>query len=576
MSIELIKVPDIGGTEGVEVVEICVAVGDQIDAEQSLVVLESDKASMEVPSPMAGKVTAIEIANGDELSEGDVILTLEIVGLSDELNTAADTADTLPTPTPTPTPSPTPAPALEPEPELESEAATDLRSDEKNAVPRQDVSEQSSAPKIEVISVPDMGDAENIDVIEVCVRIGDMVTEGDSLIVLETDKASMEVPSPIAGRVVSLAAKEGTTASAGMEILQLELVNDPAAVTQLASSSKKPDDSFLDPMDTGSATTSQAANAVASATSSLPVEVNSPSDLVYAGPAVRRLAREVGLDIALIKGTGPRGRIIKDDLKLAIKEALTAMPATQPVSGIPAVPDIDFSKFGEVKLESLSKIHRATAQNMHRSWLNVPHVTQFDDANISDLEEFRQSLKAEAERRGVKITPLPFLLKACAAALRENPKFNASLHTSGHQLVYKQYVNIGIAVDTPLGLVVPVIRDVDKKSIWELAAETVEMAQKAKDRKLKIDDMQGGCFTVSSLGNIGGQGFTPIINVPEVAILGVSKLSVKPLWNGTEFVPAKMLPLSLSYDHRAINGGDAGRFLTYLTAILADIRRLAL
>ena len=574
MSIELIKVPDIGGTEGVEVVEICVAVGDQIEAEQSLVVLESDKASMEVPSPMAGKVTAIEIANGDELSEGDVILKLEIVGLSDELNTAADTADTLPTPTPTPTPTPASASALEPEPE--SEAATDLRSDEKNAVPLQGVSEQSSAPKIEVISVPDMGDAENIDVIEVCVRIGDMVTEGDSLIVLETDKASMEVPSPVAGRVISLAAKEGTTASAGMEILQLELVNDPAGVTQLASSSQKPDDSFQDPVDSGSATITQAANAVASVTSSLPVEGNSPSDLVYAGPAVRRLAREIGLDITLVKGTGPRGRIIKDDLKLYIKEALTAMPAKQPVAGIPAVPDIDFSKFGEVKLESLSKIHRATAQNMHRSWLNVPHVTQFDDANISDLEEFRQSLKAEAEQRGVKITPLPFLLKACAAALRENPKFNASLHTSGHQLVYKQYVNIGIAVDTPLGLVVPVIRDVDKKSIWELAAETVEMAQKAKDRKLKIDDMQGGCFTVSSLGNIGGQGFTPIINVPEVAILGVSKLSVKPLWNGTEFVPAKMLPLSLSYDHRAINGGDAGRFLTYLTAILADIRRLAL
>ncbi|MEH6556411.1 MAG: dihydrolipoyllysine-residue acetyltransferase [Oceanicoccus sp.] len=566
MSIELIKVPDIGGTEGVEVIEICVAVGDQVELEQSLVVLESDKASMEVPSPIAGTVTSIKISDGDELSEGDVILELDTGPVLDDVDIDAVRSEVL----------------LESESESESESeaepAIDFSISEKTTTPSPSAVDQSFEPKIEMISVPDMGDAENVDVIEVCVNIGDEVAEGDSLIVLETDKASMEVPSPVAGKVVSLAIQEGATASAGMEILQLELAKTPITATEVESSANSLDESVEAPVKSEPITTTQpapmSADVIVNSSSSGEKFLN--SDSVYAGPAVRRLAREIGLDITLVEGTGPRGRIVKDDLKLYIKKALTATPTTTATSGIPRIPDIDFGQFGDVKLESLSKIHRATAQNMHRSWLNVPHVTQFDDADISDLEEFRKSLKAEAEQRGVKITPLPFLLKACAAALRENPKFNASLHTDGQQLVYKQYVNIGIAVDTPLGLVVPVIRDVDKKSIWELAAETIRLAQKAKDRKLKIDDMQGGCFTISSLGSIGGQGFTPIVNTPEVAILGVSKLSVKPLWNGSEFVPAKMLPLSLSYDHRAINGGDAGRFLTYLTAVLADIRRLAL
>jgi pyruvate dehydrogenase E2 component (dihydrolipoamide acetyltransferase) len=556
VSIELIKVPDIGGSEGVEVIEICVAVGDQVEQEQSLVVLESDKASMEVPSPIAGTVTAINISDGDELSEGDVILELNTDAVLDDVSIDAVRPEVLS--------------------ESELEPAIDSSISEKNASLVPSAVAQSFVPKIEMISVPDMGDAENVDVIEVCVSIGDEVDEGDSLIVLETDKASMEVPSPVAGKVVSLTIHEGATASAGMEILQLELAKTPITATKVESSSNSSDESFAAPVKSEPITTNQPVSADAPHNSSPSGEKFLNSDSVYAGPAVRRLAREIGLDITLVRGTGPRGRIVKDDLKLYIKKALTAIPAAPVTSGIPSIPDIDFGQFGDIKLEPLSKIHRATAQNMHRSWLNVPHVTQFDDANISDLEEFRKSLKAEAEQRGVKITPLPFLLKACAAALRENPKFNASLHTDGQQLVYKQYVNIGIAVDTPLGLVVPVIRDVDKKSIWELAAETIELAQKAKDRKLKIGDMQGGCFTISSLGNIGGQGFTPIVNTPEVAILGVSKLSVKPLWNGSEFVPAKMLPLSLSYDHRAINGGDAGRFLTHLTAVLADIRRLAL
>ena len=297
---------------------------------------------------------------------------------------------------------------------------------------------------------------------------------------------------------------------------------------------------------------------------------------MYAGPAVRKLAREMGIDLSKVNGSGPRNRIQKDDIKSFVRDLIEKRGGTIGGSGIPAVPDIDYTQFGAIDIQPLSKLHKLTAANMHRSWLNVPHVTQFDDADISELEEFRAALKVESEKRGVKITPLPFLLKACALALKEHPKFNASLQSDGEHIVYKKYVHIGMAVDTPVGLVVPVIRDVDRKSIWELAAESAALAQQAKERKLKPADMQGGCFTISSLGGIGGLGFTPIINTPEVAILGVSRLTVKPVWDGNAFVPRKMLPLSLSYDHRAVNGADAGRFFTYLNELLADIRRLAL
>ena len=307
----------------------------------------------------------------------------------------------------------------------------------------------------------------------------------------------------------------------------------------------------------------------------LPVPT-SASD-VYAGPAVRKLAREMGIDLLRVAGSGPRGRVQKDDVKRFVKELMEGgAPGLVAGSGIPPIPPFDAAEFGEVDLQPLTKLHKLTAANMQRNWLNIPHVTQFDDADITDLEAFRTSLKGEAEKRGVKLTPLPFLLKACALALKANPKFNASLHSDGEQIVYKKYVHIGIAVDTPVGLVVPVIRDVDKKSIWELAAESAELAAKARDRKLKPAEMQGGCFSISSLGNIGGLGFTPIINAPEVAILAVSRLTVKPHWDGQQFVPRKMLPLSLSYDHRAVNGADAGRFFTQLNEVLADIRRLLL
>ena len=539
VSIETINVPDIGGGENVDVIEVCVNVGDRVESGDSLIVLETDKASMEVPAPKGGKVTSIAIKEGDTASEGTEILQLEV--------SATDSA---------PQPAESAAAKVEPTP-AEVPVSENSQADT-----------TSTSVSIEAINVPDIGGGESVDVIEVCVSAGDAVDEGDALIVLETDKASMEVPAPSAGKVVSLSIKEGDIASEGTEILQLEVESSGANVP--ATSSVTPAEAPTP------ATPPAPVSEPAAPVTRSPATATSEKRKVYAGPAVRLLARELGVDINEVIGTGPRKRIIKDDLKAFVKNAMTSKVATASGSGIPSIPDVDFSKFGEVTLEKMSKIQKITVNNMHRNWLNVPHVTQFDDVDISDLEDFRKTLKADAEQRGVKITPLPFLLKACAAALKEHPKFNASLHSDGEHVVYKHYVNIGMAVDTPAGLVVPVIKDVDKKSVWELAAETVELAAKAKNRKLTPAEMQGAGFTISSLGGIGGRGFTPIVNAPEVAILGISKLDIKPVWNGAEFVPRKILPLSLSYDHRAINGGDAGRFFTYLGSVLADIRLLVL
>jgi pyruvate dehydrogenase E2 component (dihydrolipoamide acetyltransferase) len=539
---EIVKVPDLGGADGVEVIEICVAVGDQVALEDSLVVLETDKASMEVPSPLAGTVLSINVSDGDSLSEGDVILEMET-------ETETETAAVSDAPVATET-------IAAPAPEVV-------------AAPAEPAPVTVSATSIEVVSVPDIGGAENVDVIEVCVSAGDEIAEGDSMVVLETDKSSMEVPAPMAGKVLSVAVKEGDVISEGGEILQIEVVASAAPVTAAVAA---PAESVAAAAPVASSGPVITEPAIAKA-----VPSKSTDSSIYAGPAVRRLAREMGVELTEVGGSGPRGRVSKDDLKSYVKTALTAAPTKGGSgAGIPAIPAIDFSQFGEITVEPLTKIHKLTAHNMQRNWLNVPHVTQFDDANITELEDFRKGLKAEAERRGLKITPMPFLVKACAKALSEHPKFNASLHEDGEQMVYKHYINIGIAVDTPAGLVVPVIRDADKKSIWALAAEIAELADKAKNRKLKPADMQGGCFSISSLGGIGGLGFTPIVNAPEVAILGVSRLTVKPLWNGSEFVPAKMLPLSLSYDHRAINGGDAGRFFTYLADVLGDIRKMVM
>ena len=549
MTIENIKVPDIGGGEGVEVIEICVAVGDTVNADDSLVVLESDKASMEVPSPVAGKILAIKLSLGDKVSEGDLILELE----TEAAVTAAPAATA----------------------EVEKPAA----SVESSPAPQSSSPvAQAAASSIQVVTVPDIGGAEGVDLIEVCVNVGDEVAEGDSLVVLETDKASMEIPSPFAGKVVSIAVAAGAKVSEGDTVMEIETLAVPVSASVKAPASVAAPAASADDI-----SAQETAKSSAPVIAEMPAQAvadpvaTAPSDqTIYAGPAVRKLAREFGVTLAKVSGTGPKGRIIKEDLQAFVKTTLAGNATGASGSAIPAIPAVDFSKFGEIELQPLSKLHKLTISNMQRSWLNVPHVTQFDEADITELESFRAGLKKEAEQRNIKLTPLPFIMQACAAALKEHPKFNASLHADGEQMVFKRYVHIGMAVDTPAGLVVPVIRDVDQKSIWQLSAEIAEMADKAKNRKLTPADMQGGCFTISSLGNIGGNGFTPIVNAPEVAILGVSRLAVKPAWDGEQFVPRKMLPLSLSYDHRAVNGADGGRFFTYLASLLSDVRRILL
>jgi pyruvate dehydrogenase E2 component (dihydrolipoamide acetyltransferase) len=452
----------------------------------------------------------------------------------------------------------------------------------------------------EQVIVPDIGGAEGAEVIELLVAVGDIVVLDQSLIVLESDKASMEIPSTLAGTVVEVLVKEGDQLAEGAPIVKIEVTeeaaaeapaeNEPAADDTKTPEGKSqspatepPDDAAKDDSGDDSEDAESSEIPPAKGDSPLPsaaVSVRTKAGeaaTFYAGPAVRKMARELGVQLGQVDGTGPQGRILKEDLQQFVKKALNEPSAAKAAGGaLPSVPEVDFSKFGDVDVTQRSKLDKLTAANMHRSWLNVPHVTQFDDADISDLEAFRATLKREAERRETKLSPLPFVLKACAVALRDNPKINSSLAQGGESLVYKQYIHIGMAVDTPAGLMVPVIRDVDRKSIWDLASEIAELAAKARDRKLTPAQMQGGCFTVSSLGNIGGNGFTPIVNTPEVAILGVSKAAIKPVWDGAEFAPRTLMPLALSYDHRVVNGGDGGRFLTQLVSLLGDIRQLSL
>ena len=631
MTKQIVSVPDIGGAEGVDVIEISVAVGDTVEQEQAIVVLETDKASMDIPCPVEGTVTGLKVNVGDKVSEGDALIEVDVAGAA---------AQATPEPAAAPAEQGPAAPAAASEvtvgvPEgaegaevieicvaegdeiAEGDSLIVLETDKasmevpapqagtvKSLIIKQgDTTAKgspilvlsvssgdapspapaapaaqpaaSAAPAEHSVTVPD--GAEDADVIEICVAVGDSVDEGDSLIVLETDKASMEVPAPQAGTVKSITINQGDKTVAGGEILVLEVVGAAPAAAAPA------------PTPTAEATAPAAAKPAPVAAAPAPAKdeativAASQSKDVYAGPAVRKFAREMAVELTQVTGSGDRGRVTKDDVKAYVKQVMTGQKAAPAAAsgatggaGIPAIPPVDFSQFGEIDMLPMSKIKKLTAANMSRNWLNIPHVTQFDDADITDLEAFRKSLKPEAEKRGVKLTPLPFLLKACAAALVAEPSFNVSMHHDGEHIVQKKYVNIGVAVDSPIGLVVPVIRDVDKKGLWELAAEFMEIIAKAREGKLGPKDMQGGCFTISSLGAMGGQGFTPIVNAPEVAILGVSKAEMKPKWNGSEFEPRNMLPLSLSYDHRAINGGDAGRFFTYLNSVIADVRRLLL
>ncbi|GAB3322185.1 dihydrolipoyllysine-residue acetyltransferase [Haliea atlantica] len=599
MAEQQVKVPDIGGAEGAEVIELLVEVGDTVEVEQSLLVLESDKASMEIPSSLAGTIKEILVKVGDELAEGSPIAVVEVEGESgDGEESASSESDA----------SDGDSDGDEESGEADKSAEkADAKADDKASAKESGGSDDkgetaSKGGSREVtVEIPDIGTEDAVDLIELCIQVGDEVGEGDSLVVLESDKASMEVPAPQAGKLVKWLVKEGGTVRQGDQLAVLAVAggaddatadesetdgdeadkDSPEAGKEQAAKREKPQG---DSDSRGSSAASESPAKSSSRPSSGAAEspsnepaARSDGELVYAGPAVRKLAREFGVDITQVVGTGPRDRVLKEDVQTYVQRALNNRGASAGATGgagIPPIPEVDFAAFGEVESVARSKMDKLTAANMHRSWLNVPHVTQWDDADITELEAFRASLKGEAEKRGTKLTPVPFLLKACAIALRDNPKFNASLSTDGENLVYKRYFHIGMAVDTPAGLVVPVIRDVDQKSIWELAEEVIELAGKARDRKLKPQEMQGGCFTISSLGNIGGRGFTPIVNPPEVGILGISRASVQPVWDGEAFQPRKMLPLALSYDHRVINGGDAGRFCTQLVGLLGDIRRL--
>ncbi|EWG98283.1 pyruvate dehydrogenase complex dihydrolipoyllysine-residue acetyltransferase [Halomonas sp. BC04] len=555
-----ITVPDLGGSSDVEIIEVAVAEGDDIAAEDTLFTLESDKASMDVPSPHTGKLITLTVKEGDTVSEGDVVGTMEIAG------EGGDEGD---------------EPAAAQSGEKSSKKPSDEGAEQAEAPAEEEAA--SGEPERKEIRVPDLSGASDVPIIEITASAGDEVNEEDPLITLESDKASMDVPSPYKGKLVELTVKEGDTVSEGDLIGYIEVAGAKPAASKEKSkeASKKPAEQKASqakadkPAPTPGGTPSPEAQMAA----------HKPRDgkLVHAGPAVRMLARELGVDLGLVKPSGPKERVLKEDVHAYVKQVMAgqgkaqaAAPAASGGAGIPPIPEVDFSQFGEVEEKPMGRLLKMGATNLHRSWLNVPHVTQFDEADITELEAFRKAMKAEAEAQGAKLTPLPFMVKACAFALKKFPQFNVSLKGDGETLVWKKYVHIGVAVDTPDGLMVPVVRDADKKSLIEIATTMADLGKKAQTKKLKREEMTGGCFTISSLGSIGGTAFTPIVNAPEVAILGVSKAQMKPVWNGSDFEPRLMMPLSLSYDHRAINGADAARFTAFLADVLTDIRRLLL
>ncbi|QAZ40993.1 dihydrolipoyllysine-residue acetyltransferase [Methylibium sp. Pch-M] len=542
MALMEVKVPDIGDFEAVEVIEVLVKPGDAIKAEQSLVTVESDKASMEIPSSHAGVVKELKVKLGDKVSEGTVVLVIE----------SADAA--------APAPAPAPAPAVAAAPPAAPTAAP-----------------AASGP-VEVV-VPDIGDFDAVEVIELLVKPGDAVKAEQSLITVESDKASMEIPSSHAGTVERLLVKLGDKVSKGTPVVLLQ----GAGAAPAPAAAKAADAA---PAAAASPLASQPVERTAP-TAALPAhEPTAPqAHLPHASPSVRRFARELGVPLAEVKGSGLKGRITLEDVQGFVKgvmsgETRTAQAAKAPAAGGGAGldllpwPKVDFAKFGAVERKDLSRIKKISGANLHRNWVVIPHVTNHDDADITELEAFRVQLNKENEKSGIKVTMLAFLIKACVAALKKFPEFNASL--DGEQIVLKQYFHIGFAADTPNGLVVPVIKDADKKGVLQISQEMSELAKKARDGKLGPADMSGGCFSISSLGGIGGRYFTPIINAPEVSILGVCKSSTEPRWDGKAFQPRLILPLSLSWDHRVIDGAAAARFNAYLGAVLADFRRVLL
>ncbi|EOB2848509.1 pyruvate dehydrogenase complex dihydrolipoyllysine-residue acetyltransferase [Vibrio vulnificus] len=526
-----VHVPDIGGDE-VEVTEILVAVGDSIAEEQSLLTVEGDKASMEVPAPFAGTLKEIKVAAGDKVSTGSLVMIFEVAGSG----------------------------AVAPAPVAAAPAAPAVVSG-------------AGTPERKEVNVPDIG-GDEVEVTEIMVAVGDTVSEEQSLITVEGDKASMEVPAPFAGTVKEIKVAAGDKVSTGSLIMVFEVAGAAPVAAAAPAQAAAP-----------APAVAPVAKAEAQATTS---DFKENDEYAHASPVVRRLAREFGVNLSKVKGSGRKSRILKEDVQAYVKDALKRLESGAVAAasgkgdgaalGLLPWPKVDFSKFGETEVQPLSRIKKISGANLHRNWVMIPHVTQWDNADITELENFRKEQNAiEAKKEsGMKITPLVFIMKAAAKALEAFPAFNSSLSDDGESLILKKYVNIGIAVDTPNGLVVPVFKDVNKKGIYELSEELMVVSKKARAGKLTAADMQGGCFTISSLGGIGGTAFTPIVNAPEVGILGVSKSEIKPVWNGKEFAPRLQLPLSLSYDHRVIDGAEGARFITYLNECLSDIRRLVL
>jgi pyruvate dehydrogenase E2 component (dihydrolipoamide acetyltransferase) len=547
-----VLVPDVGDAAEVEIIEILVSVGDVIAKDDSLVVLESDKASMEIPTPEGGKVVSIAVKEGDIVDEGTLIIELEIAtAVEPAMQSAANEKNTPKTVS-----------------DESQEVMAAQESDQVSPV------QASSAPKEQIIAVPDVGGADEVLVTDVLVKVGDALEAEDSLVVLESDKASMEIPTPVAGEVLEILVEEGAEVKEGDALVRLmaaDQTSDPSETASAPAVSA----ATVEAVPLKPVSTPAAPQPVATLASSLETSAK-----VHAGPAVRKQAREYGVDLGEVIPSGQKSRILKEDIHNFVKQRLSepsSKSSADAVSGgIPPIPDVDFSRFGVTEMVQLSRIRKASAKNLHRSWVNVPHVTQFDEADITELEAFRKSQNIELAKTGNKITPLAFLVKACVNALIKYPQFNASIESSFDHMVYKKYYNIGVAVETPDGLVVPVIKDADKKGVIQVAQETAELAALAREKKLPMDAMQGGTFSISSLGGIGGTAFTPIVNAPEVAILGVSKSKMAPVYDGIEFQPRNILPLSLSYDHRAIDGAEAARFTAHIAQVLSDLKRLIL
>ncbi len=530
-TIKEVTVPDIGNYADVEIIEVALKSGDTVKTEDSLVTLETEKASMDVPSPFAGTIKEMKVKVGDKVSKGSLIALIDV----QEQKQASVTQET--------------QVQVKSEPVLQSKAQEE---------PKQEPKEETIT-----VSVPDTGGAKEVEVIEVPVKVGDEIHAEDTLITLESEKASMDIPSPHKGKVEKVLVKVGDKVAQGTQIVVMKALIMPSVTPQ-----------------------AKATAPVASAPPPKAPIVAPPAPLattpvmhdfsgVHAGPATRRLARELGVDLAKVKGSGLRGRIMTKDVQAFVKSVMQNLQSGGGFA-IEKAPEVDFSQFGEIDIKPLSRIKKWTAKNLSRNWVSIPHVTQFDEADITELEIFRQENQAAAKEQGTKLTPLPFIMMACVSALKAFPQFNASIAPSGTELVMKNYFHIGFAVDTPNGLMVPVIRNVDKKTLYDIAKELGEMGVLAREGKLKAEQMQGSSFTISSLGSIGGTAFTPIINAPDVAILGVSKVQIKPLYMNEQFVPRKILPLSLSYDHRVIDGAEGAKFAAHIASQLQDIRKLLL